>query len=78
MRTSPIRSWGPRLRDCAAALLSVRGRSALEILGGLDAMKVRSSMTLFHRAAPDDPLFAEVLDRYYAGVEDELTIAGLG
>ena len=69
---------GPRLRDSAAALLSVRGRSATEILGGVDAMKVRSSMTLFHRAAPDDPLFAEVLDRYYAGVEDELTIARLG
>ena len=36
-------------------------------------MKVRSSMTLFHRAAPDDPLFTQVLDRFYAGVADEAT-----
>jgi uncharacterized protein (DUF1810 family) len=69
---------GPRLRECAAALLSVNGRSADEILGGLDATKVRSSMTLFHRAAPDEPVFTELLDRYYDGIEDELTLARIG
>lgn len=68
---------GPRLRECAAALLSVPGRTAEQILGGIDAVKVRSSMTLFHRAAPEEPLFRQVLDRYYAGLEDELTIARL-
>ena len=69
---------GPRLRESAAALLSVPGRSAEQILGGIDAMKVRSSMTLFHRAAPDEPLFRQVLDRFYGGVEDELTNEQLG
>jgi len=46
-------------------------------LGSLDAMKVRSSMTLFHHAAPDEPEFVSVLDRYYEGVEDEATLARL-
>jgi uncharacterized protein (DUF1810 family) len=69
---------GPRLRACASALLAVSDRSAEAILGGLDAMKVRSSMTLFHRAAPDEPVFGQVLDRFYGGVEDELTISRLG
>jgi uncharacterized protein (DUF1810 family) len=64
---------GPRLRACAEALLSVRDRSAPAILGELDAMKVRSSMTLFHRAAPDEPIFRQVLDRFYGGVPDEAT-----
>jgi len=68
---------GPRLRECAAALLSVPGRTAEQILGGIDAVKVRSSMTLFHRAAPDEPLFRQVLDRFYGGLDDELTIERL-
>ena len=49
-----------------------------QILGSTDAMKLRSSMTLFHRAAPDDPVFAEVLDRFYGGLPDERTDALLG
>jgi uncharacterized protein (DUF1810 family) len=65
---------GARVRECAATVLATTGRTAEEIFGSLDAMKVRSSMTLFHRAAPDEPLFAQVLERFYAGVEDELTI----
>ncbi len=40
-------------------------------------MKLRSCMTLFHRAAPDEPLFAQVLDGYYGGVADEATDARL-
>lgn len=66
---------GPRLRECAAALLSVAGRSAGEILGEIDALKVRSSMTLFLRVAPGEPLFREVLDRFYGGVPDARTDA---
>ena len=66
---------GARLRECAAVILAVRGRSAQEIFGSLDAMKVRSCMTLFHRAAPDEPVFAQVLERYYGGVADEMTDA---
>ena len=45
---------GPRLRECAEAVLATTGLTALEIFGSIDAMKLRSSMTLFHRAAPDE------------------------
>jgi uncharacterized protein (DUF1810 family) len=64
---------GARLRECSRLLLATEGRSADEILGGIDAIKVRSSMTLFHRAAPDEPIFREILDRFYGGVEDPAT-----
>jgi uncharacterized protein (DUF1810 family) len=64
---------GPRLRECVAALLAVRDRTADEILGPLDAMKLRSSLTLFHRAAPGDPAFIEALDRLYGGSVDDAT-----
>ena len=67
---------GARLRECARLLLAApRDRSAADILGELDAMKVRSSMTLFHRAAPGEPVFAEVLRRYYEGRPDSATEA---
>jgi uncharacterized protein (DUF1810 family) len=56
---------GPRLEESARALLELDGRTATEILGPVDAMKLRSSMTLFARAAPEQPLFGEVLDRYF-------------
>ena len=68
---------GPRLRECAGLLLASGGSSAEAILGGIDAVKLRSSMTLFHRAAPDEPLFQAVLDRYYGGVPDDATDARL-
>jgi len=58
---------GPRLRECAQALLAVPGRSAREILGHPDDLKLRSSMTLFARAADDPALFEAVLARYYDG-----------
>jgi uncharacterized protein (DUF1810 family) len=69
---------GSRLRECAAALLATTGRSAEEVLGSIDAVKVRSSMTLFLRAAPDEPRFREVLDRFYRGRTDDATDAILG
>jgi uncharacterized protein (DUF1810 family) len=69
---------GTRLRRCAEAVLSVRGRSAEEILGPIDAVKLRSSMTLFHRAAPEEPVFREVIDRYCGGRLDDATDALLG
>jgi uncharacterized protein (DUF1810 family) len=69
---------GPRLRECAGILLETEGPTALEIFGSIDAKKVRSCMTLFHRAAPDDPVFAQVLDRFYDGIPDEATDARLG
>jgi uncharacterized protein (DUF1810 family) len=64
---------GLRLRECAELVLAITGRTADQIFGSLDAMKVRSCMTLFHRAAPDEPLFARVLERYYGGVADPAT-----
>ena len=47
----------------------------MAILGGVDAMKLRSSMTLFARAASDEPVFADVLDRYFGGEQDPATLA---
>ena len=68
---------GARLRECTAIVLATTGRTALEIFGSIDAIKLRSSMTLFHRAAPDEPLFAQVLERYYEDKADEATDARL-
>ncbi len=68
---------GARLRECASAVLATTQGTAEDILGATDAMKVRSSMTLFHRAAPDEPVFAQVLDRFYGGVPDSATDARL-
>ena len=64
---------GPRLHESVSRLLSLSGVSATDVLGPVDAMKLRSSMTLFHRADPDDPVFGAVLDRYFDGVPDEVT-----
>jgi len=66
---------GTRLRECADAVASVPGRTAVEILGGIDAQKLRSSMTLFHLAAPGEPVFRAVLDRFFDGSLDEETVA---
>ena len=61
---------GQRLVECAAALTTIRERSAVEIFGEVDAQKLRSSMTLFSRAAQHEPLFARVLDIYFGGEAD--------
>ncbi len=65
---------GPRLRECAAALLELPARTARDVLGDIDAMKLRSSMTLFALAAPDESVFTEVLDRYFDGAADLATV----
>ena len=64
---------GPRLAECARILTEVRGRSAEQIFGGLDAQKLHSSMTLFCRAAPGEPLFGQVIGQYFGGVPDSAT-----
>jgi uncharacterized protein (DUF1810 family) len=64
---------GARLRAAARAVLHTHDTTAEAILGSIDAMKLRSSMTLFHRAAPDEPVFAEVLARFYSGKADDAT-----
>jgi len=70
---------GDRLRECVQLVLaSVAGSTAEAIFGSTDARKLRSSMTLFHRAAPDEPLFSQALDRFFGGMVDEATDARLG
>jgi uncharacterized protein (DUF1810 family) len=65
---------GARLREITGALVGVTGLSAQDIFGGIDALKLRSSLTLFARAAgPDDPLFTTALDRYFDGTADAET-----
>ncbi len=69
---------GARLRACTAAVNAVTGRSAHAIFGSPDDLKFRSSMTLFARAVPGEPVFAEALARYFDGVPDPRTLAKLG
>ena len=64
---------GKRLHEAAEALLKCDRTNAEDILGCLDAMKVRSSMTLFQKAAPDDKTFKAVLDQFYDGKPDRKT-----
>jgi|SRR6267378_3518622 len=66
---------GPRLIECARIVADTDGRTAEQIFGAIDAQKLRSSMTLFSRAAPDEPVFAQVLERYFGGVADAATDA---
>jgi uncharacterized protein (DUF1810 family) len=70
---------GPRLREATAALLAHTGkRAAVTILGDIDAMKVRSSMTLFEAADTEpDSVFAACLDAFYAGIRDPETLRRL-
>ena len=68
---------GPRLLECARALTELDGTDATAVLGSTDAMKLRSSMTLFAAAAPDEPVFTAVLDQYFGGVQDDATTSRL-
>ena len=65
---------GPRLREAAELAAAVEGRTASEVFGYPDDLKLRSSMTLFARAASQDPVFTAVLDRYFGGDPDPRTI----
>jgi uncharacterized protein (DUF1810 family) len=69
---------GPRLRECARLVCEIDGSTAEEIFGWPDDMKLRSSMTLFARAADDNDVFVEVLDKLYGGEEDRATVELLG
>jgi uncharacterized protein (DUF1810 family) len=66
---------GPRLRECADALLGLDSGDAAAVMGPIDALKLRSSITLFARADPDDDRFPAVLRKFYGGEEDEATLA---
>jgi len=67
---------GARLKQCCALLLAAPPeRSAVQILGSTDALKLRSCLTLFERAAPDEAVFGRLLHRFYSGERDTATLA---
>jgi uncharacterized protein (DUF1810 family) len=68
---------GPRLLECARALTALDSTDPVAVLGGIDAQKLRSSMTLFAHAAPDEPVFRAVLEHFFAGAEDDATTSRL-
>jgi len=65
---------GPRLLECAEAALRIEGRSALEIFGSPDDMKLRSSATLFASVSSEGSVFHRVIDKYFGGEKDARTI----
>lgn len=65
---------GPRLRECAEAAVGVTGRTALELFGSPDHLKLRSSATLFVHASPPGSVFEKLLVKYFAGAPDEKTL----
>jgi uncharacterized protein (DUF1810 family) len=68
---------GPRLRECSALVLAVEGRGVHQIFGAPDDVKFWSSMTLFDRADPSDPVFRDCLNKYFGGRLDRGTLSGL-
>lgn len=68
---------GERLRRCCETLLKVQGRTAHEIFGYPDELKLKSCLTLFELAAPEEPLFARCIAKYCEGRRDERTLAVL-
>ena len=69
---------GPRLLECSRLVLAVEGRTAHDIFGSPDDLKLRSCMTLFVAVAPEEPAFRAVLDRYCGGEGDPQTLAEIG
>ena len=69
---------GPRLVECAEATLRVEGRSAFEIFGSTDEMKLRSCATLFACVAPAGSVFDRLIDKYFQGQRDGKTLRLLG
>ena len=69
---------GPRLRECAEAVLRVEGRSAREIFGSPDDLKLRSCATLFAYVSPPGSVFDCLLTKYYQGRRDDKTLDLLG
>ena len=65
---------GPRLKECTRLVLGVQGRAVKDIFGSPDDMKFRSSMTLFAQVSPEDDIFQRALEKYFAGVPDQLTL----
>lgn len=70
--THPV--LGPRLRECARAVSEIEAGHIEEAFGPIDTLKLRSSMTLFEAADPDEPSFEMVLDRHFGGSRDQATV----
>jgi uncharacterized protein (DUF1810 family) len=70
--THPV--LGPRLVECCKALLGLEGRSATEVFGSPDDMKLRSSATLYAIVSPPGSVFEQVLIKYFGGTRDERTL----
>ena len=68
---------GARLEECAKLALAQDGKTAREIFGPVDEMKFRSSMTLFMKAAPDEPVFSQCLEKFFGGSQDAATLSRL-
>jgi uncharacterized protein (DUF1810 family) len=69
---------GPRLRECAQAVMGVEGRTATHIFGSPDDLKLKSCATLFASVLPAGSVFDRLLQRYYGGSRDERTLQLLG
>lgn len=65
---------GPRLRQCCTTLLPHGARGAAAVLGAVDAMKLRSCLTLFAQVAPEEPVFTQLLEVYFGGAADAATL----
>ena len=68
---------GPRLSECTGLVNAVEGRSIEQIFGAIDALKFRSSMTLFHEAGDTGGVFSAALNKYFGGSRDALTLDAL-
>jgi uncharacterized protein (DUF1810 family) len=66
---------GVRLRECVRALNALPGSDAVAVLGGIDAIKLRSCLTVFAEASAHDSLFREALDKYFSGQRDAATLS---
>ena len=69
---------GPRLRACAQAVCGLKGKSATEVFGTPDDLKLRSSLTLFEAADPAETVFAQALETLCGGQRDATTLSKLG
>jgi uncharacterized protein (DUF1810 family) len=69
---------GPRYRACVAALAALPEANAVKVFGGIDAKKLRSSLTLFARADPTDTAIRSALERWFGGEEDPATVGRIG
>lgn len=69
---------GPRLRECAEAILRVEGRSAHDILGSPDDMKLLSCATLFESVSPEGSVFSRLIEKYFQGERDRKTLRLIG